>query len=119
MLYSHGASFGSTSQATNLITAASEGDIEEVQALLEFGCIREIISHGDWDNRTSLHVAAAQGQTKIVELLCEAGASVNIRDRWGNRPLDDANNAKNCFIDQDSIAHISELLQDGAQRPPE
>ena len=36
-LREQGAKFGSTSQATNFITAASEGDKEEVQAFLDFG----------------------------------------------------------------------------------
>jgi ankyrin repeat protein len=29
------------------------------------------------------------------KLLCEAGADVNVKDRWGNCPLDDAKSAKN------------------------
>ena len=39
LLRKNGARFGSTSQATNFITAASEGDQEEVKALIEFGSI--------------------------------------------------------------------------------
>jgi adenylate kinase len=43
--------------------------------------------------KKALHVAAGGGRFEIVKLLCEAGANVNVRDRWGNRPLDDAKNA--------------------------
>jgi ankyrin repeat protein len=41
-----------------------------------------------------LHLASGEGRTEIVELLCKEGANVNVEDRWGNRPLDDAVNAK-------------------------
>lgn len=45
-----GAVFGSPSQANNFITAASEGDIDEIRALLEYGNID--INKGDYDKRT-------------------------------------------------------------------
>ena len=92
-LRKHGGSFGSPSQANNFITAASEGDVEEVKAILEFGNV-DLKNHGDYDRRTALHLAAGEGRSEIVELLCQAGADVNVRDRWGNRPLDDAKSAK-------------------------
>lgn len=91
-LRQNGAKFGSTSQATNFITAASEGDREEVQAMLEFGNIE--LNEGDYDKRTALHLASGEGRLEIVELLCKAGADVNVEDRWGNHPMDDAKNAK-------------------------
>ena len=87
-LRSCGGAFGSPSQANNFISAASEGDIEEVRALMELGDID--YNEGDYDKRTALHLAAGNGHVGIVRLLCEKGADVNPRDRWGNRPLDDA-----------------------------
>jgi serine/threonine protein kinase len=91
-LREEGARFGSnTSAATKFIEAASAGDKEEVEALLEFGNID--INQGDYDKRTALHLAAGEGRLEMVELLCKAGADVNVKDRWGNRPLDDAKNA--------------------------
>jgi len=92
-LRDRGAVFGSPSQANNLITAASEGDIEEVQLLLEYGNLN--INEGDYDKRTALHLAAGEGHVKVVELLCKAGADVNVEDRWRNRPLDDAKSTDN------------------------
>lgn len=47
------------------------------------------------DNRTALHLAAGEGHEDIVELLCNHNADVNVEDRWGNRPLDDAERANN------------------------
>eukprot|EP00957_Ditylum_brightwellii_P164899 12554732-Ditylum_brightwellii.AAC.1 len=59
---------------------------------MQFGNID--VNEGDYDRRTALHLAAGEGRLEVVELLCEAGADVNIEDRWGNRPLDDAASAK-------------------------
>ena len=49
-LQSVGACFGSSSQSTNFITAASEGDLEEVSTLLRLG--KFDIDEGDYDKRT-------------------------------------------------------------------
>ena len=87
-LRSCGGSFGSASQATNLISAASEGDIEEVKTLLQMGDID--INKGDYDKRTALHLAAGEGHYETIEFLCKSGADVNVLDRWNSRPLDDA-----------------------------
>ncbi|KAI9535050.1 hypothetical protein NQZ68_007138 [Dissostichus eleginoides] len=45
----------------------------------------------DYDSRTALHVAAAEGHTEVVCFLLEA-CKVNPvpRDRWGNTPLEGA-----------------------------
>lgn len=91
-LRQQGATFGSLTQLPRFIQAASEGDKEEVEALLEFGNID--LDQGDYDNRTALHLASGEGRHEIVELLCKAGANVNVEDRWGNRPLDDAKDGK-------------------------
>jgi serine/threonine protein kinase len=42
-----------------------------------------------------LHLAAGEGNDDIVDLLCRHNADVNVEDRWGNRPLDDAERANN------------------------
>jgi adenylate kinase len=109
LLRQYGATFGSPSQANNFITAASEGDVEEVKALLEYGNID--LNQGDYDKRTALHLAAGEGRLEVVQILCEAGADVNAKDRWGNRPLDDAiaANCQRC---------ITFLEQSGAKQGP-
>lgn len=107
-LREQGAKFGSTSQATNFITAASEGDMEEVQAFLDFGSID--LNQGDYDRRTALHLAAGEGHLEVVRMLCEAGADVNVEDRWKHRPLDDARNAK------ENSACIMKLLRENGAR---
>ena len=87
-LQQNGGKFGSSSLLTNLFSACVEGDVEEVRSLLEYGKID--LSSSDYDRRTPLHIAAAEGQSEIVQLLCEKGANVNTMDRWGARPIDGA-----------------------------
>ena len=48
------------------------------------------INKGDYDKRTALHLAAGEGHLDVVEFLCKRGANVNVEDRWGGKPLDDA-----------------------------
>lgn len=50
--------------------------------------LRRILSHGvdpnskDYDHRTPLHVAAAEGSVLMAKLLLEEGASVLSKDRY-------------------------------------
>lgn len=106
-LRSLGAAPGSASRTTNFIKAAAEGDIEEVELLLATGEVD--VNEGDYDKRTAIHLAAGEGNTEIVRLLCRYKANVNVEDRWGNRPLDDALRGKN-----DACAMI--LKDHGASR---
>ena len=59
-----------------------------IEQLINFGghSVQEVDDLG----RTPIHLAAISGSTKAVYLLLELGASVNIRDRNGNRPEDTA-----------------------------
>uniref|UniRef100_A0A669F140 glutaminase n=1 Tax=Oreochromis niloticus TaxID=8128 RepID=A0A669F140_ORENI len=45
----------------------------------------------DYDSRTVLHIAAAEGQVEAVIFLTEiCKVNPHMKDRWGNTPLDDA-----------------------------
>ncbi|XP_012933753.1 glutaminase liver isoform, mitochondrial isoform X3 [Heterocephalus glaber] len=72
----------------NLLFAAYSGD---VSALRRFALSAMNMEQKDYDSRTALHVAAAEGHVEVVKFLIEA-CKVNpfVKDRWGNIPLDDA-----------------------------
>jgi glutaminase len=70
-----------------LTWAASQGDLNEVRALLAGG-----VEPGtaDYDGRTALHLAAAEGQLEVVQHLLASGTDPQPVDRWGGTPLSDA-----------------------------
>ncbi|KAJ8371955.1 hypothetical protein AAFF_G00298280 [Aldrovandia affinis] len=72
----------------NLMFAAYSGD---VSALRRLALSMMNMEHKDYDSRTALHVAAAEGHVDAVLFLTEH-CKVNpfLKDRWGNIPLDDA-----------------------------
>jgi glutaminase len=69
------------------IYAASTGDIIELKRLVARG---HDLDSADYDGRTPLHLAAADGQAEAVAYLLAQGVCVSPRDRWKNTPLDDA-----------------------------
>jgi len=82
-----------TDHITNLLFAAVEGDLNEVIGLHSAGAN---VWDGDYDQRTTLHLAACEGHLRIVKWLInlakQEGATEHLSpcDRWGRTPLDDA-----------------------------
>jgi glutaminase len=76
-----------TEAVVALTWAASQGDLNEVRALIASG-----VEPGtaDYDGRTPLHLGAAEGQLDVVRYLLEAGAEPQPTDRWGGTPQSDA-----------------------------
>ena len=76
-----------TEAVVALTWAASQGDLNEVRALIASG-----VEPGtaDYDGRTPLHLAAAEGQIDVVSYLLAAGADPAPADRWDGTPLSDA-----------------------------
>ncbi|XP_056615583.1 glutaminase kidney isoform, mitochondrial-like isoform X1 [Triplophysa dalaica] len=72
----------------NLMFAAHSGD---VSALRRFALSSMDMGLNDYDARTPLHVASAEGHVEVVSFLTKA-CQVNpfVKDRWGNIPRDDA-----------------------------
>jgi glutaminase len=91
-----------------LTWAASQGDLNEVRALIATG-----VGPGtaDYDGRTPLHLAAAEGQLDVARYLLAAGASPQPEDRWGGTPLSDA--------EANGHAEVARLLRQAAQSPQE
>ncbi len=73
---------------TLLCHMCAQGDLDEVKALIREGCD---VNSKTFDQRTALHVAVCENHFEIVKYLIEeAGASVDIKDRWGLTPYDEA-----------------------------
>uniref|UniRef100_A0A4W5RKH8 glutaminase n=2 Tax=Hucho hucho TaxID=62062 RepID=A0A4W5RKH8_9TELE len=72
----------------NLMFAAYSGD---VSALRRFALSSMDMELKDYDSRTALHVAAAEGHVDVVRFLTDT-CKVNpfVKDRWSSIPLDDA-----------------------------
>ncbi|KAL7534532.1 hypothetical protein ACHAXR_005935 [Thalassiosira sp. AJA248-18] len=111
-LREHGGKFGNVAtQMHKFIEAAGAGDVNEVTALLEYGTALDV-NQGDYDRRTALHLACSEGRLEMVELLVgQEGVDVDVEDRWGNRPMDDAKHAKQ------HSAEIVKLLKTQGARP--
>lgn len=88
----------------NYMAAAAQGDLKIVQALGDVD-----INFADYDMRTPMHVTASEGHLNVAEYLVEKGALINVRDRWGHTPLDDA-------IRGDHDAVIEFLQEHGAEQ---
>ena len=74
-------------EKATMIEAASNGELMAVQHLLSIGADP---SAGDYDRRTPLHLASAEGHRDTVAFLLAKGADPSVQDRWGSSPLDDA-----------------------------
>uniref|UniRef100_A0A0E0KR37 Potassium channel n=2 Tax=Oryza punctata TaxID=4537 RepID=A0A0E0KR37_ORYPU len=69
-----------------LCRVVRDGRIDLLNKLLRFGISPNC---RNYDQRTPLHIAAAEGLHLVASTLIESGADIQAKDRWGNTPLDE------------------------------
>jgi len=81
--------------AERMHAAAKKGDMELVNMLVTNGVT---IDAANYDGRTALHICAYEGNARMAQYLISSMSDVNIRDRWGTSPLDDAMSQDNRLV---------------------
>ncbi|KAJ2787194.1 hypothetical protein GGI15_000914 [Coemansia interrupta] len=69
----------------NIWTAASDGDIDRVRALIEES--KDLVNAKDQNGYTPMHAAASWRHIELLKLLVSSGGDVNIKDTDGDTPL--------------------------------
>lgn len=88
-LRSAGAKHGTIGKfEADLIQAAHDGNVAEAERLIKNGVSAQC---SDYDKRTPLHLAVAEGHVELCKLLLAQGADPKAEDRWGVTPLYEAN----------------------------
>ena len=87
MLVKHGGKLNYNDPSGVLCTAASVGDLKKLRQLVDNGIDPNC---RNYDMRSALHLSAARGNLRVVDFLLSVGADINIEDRWGATPLEDA-----------------------------
>ncbi|XP_046384446.1 glutaminase liver isoform, mitochondrial-like [Ischnura elegans] len=86
----------------NLLFSAASGDVTAMRRHKLSGTDMTL---SDYDGRTALHLAAAEGHLDCVRFLLEqCGVPHNPKDRWGNAPIDEAVNFNHTKV----IAYLEE-----------
>jgi ankyrin repeat protein len=100
--------------AGKLCQAAQESELERLRAYAACGAN---LNAPDYDMRVAMHIAASEGNTRIVELLLSFGADANPIDRFGNTPLQDClrhgHEATATFLRSHGANTAAELVKPG------
>ena len=69
-----------------IIQFASNNEIDKLKQVKN----KQLLGASDYDGRTPLHLACAEGHKEVVEVLVAAHVKVDATDRWGNTPENEA-----------------------------
>ena len=96
-----------------IIHACSINDIDAVEKLVNYGIdkfrksnesvedvAKRLVDSADYDRRTCVHLAAAEGHEDVLNFLISHGATIHPKDRWGNTPVHEVRKA---------IKHLDQL----------
>ena len=89
--------------AVTLCWAASEGDLLEIKRLVAAGYD---LNESDYDGRTALHLACANGKIEVVNYLVNKGVNLFAEDRMGDKPIDDAIRSEH----GDVVVYLNDVL---------
>jgi glutaminase len=88
---------------STLISAAASGDIDIVKSVSHI----DVLNSADYDGRTALHLACAEGQLEVVSFLVDATVNINVQDRFGSTPVDEASKLENGEIKERIIMKLN------------
>lgn len=81
----------SAEKVSALLDAAYKCDAYKIGALLDQHKDAGLtVNSCDYDKRYALHLAGSEGALECAKLLVNRRADINVTDRWGGSPLDDA-----------------------------
>ena len=79
-----------------LCRAAASGNLEYLRTLVHIAKCDPNTT--DYDHRTPLHLASAEGIYPAVDILLRAGADALAKDRHGFTPLEEARSSNNWLV---------------------
>jgi len=72
----------------SLASCVAKHDVGRIRTMIENGFVDK--DEADYDGRTAMHIAAAVGSMRVIRTLLDLKANVNVADRWGAKPIEDA-----------------------------
>lgn len=105
-LQANGALIINKSLGFEVCDKAARGDLVGLQKLAK----DQDVTVADYDGRTGLHLAAAEGHLEVVRFLLSRGANASAKDRFGGSALDDARKGRHGDVEREllSVAGVTD-----------